>query len=67
MTTITDILKGLEILAKYNPTCHVYALDDMIATEKRGVMNRIKEEDAATLDALGWEYDEDSDQWSRYC
>ena len=63
MAQIDDILKGLEIIKKYDPESYFAAEHDQIYC---GDQEKIPAEAKAELEELGW-FANDVDSMSRYC
>jgi hypothetical protein len=64
MAKISDVMRGLELLAKYEPDASVDAQHDKLFAGGPGP-DEMDPADASELDSLGWLHDED-DGWSRF-
>jgi hypothetical protein len=64
MATIRSVLRGLELLAKYEPEASVDAQHDELFSGGPPP-DEMSPDDVAELDSLGWLHDED-DGWSRF-
>lgn len=54
MATSTQILRGLEIIEKYDPGTDVSAENDVIYAGAEDLLYKMTEEEAKTMVELGW-------------
>lgn len=67
MATINEVLKGLQIIAKYEKEdpCGVSAEHDIIYAGWT-VSDKLSQEDRDQLEQLGWHWDSSIDSWARF-
>jgi hypothetical protein len=64
MATTTQILRGLEIIEKYEPGTDVSADHDQIWAGSQNLLFQMTEEEAETMCAMGWLIDEEMGCWT---
>ena len=67
MASLNQVIKGLEILSKYdskNGDSHNICAEHDIIYAGPGV--EVSEEDKKILDDLGWHWDSSADSWARF-
>lgn len=61
-----DVVDGLTILMKYDPNGGAEAQHDILFATPKITKDAVSDEDAKTLDDLGWHWSDEFDCWARF-